>query len=209
MQNDKIPGIKAYYDAAAEQWADKWYEEGLMLPLLKQFMGILPESPRILDAGCGAGYESKRLHGLGAEVVGVDFSEVSIKIARERTPECRFEVMDCRELDADVLGAFDGIISIALLVHMQTPELPAVFAGFRRVIKPGGYLFIAFVEGDGYGDKQSLLEVDGVQYNRAFYRHPEERMDAMAAQAGFVHYDEWYQEGEPEGRWQFHVYRAE
>ena len=77
-----IKGIKDYYNVTADIWAEDWYPNETMLPLLKKFISLFPQNPQILDAGCGAGYESMRLFNLGAEMVGIDISEKSIEIAR-------------------------------------------------------------------------------------------------------------------------------
>ena len=85
-----MKGVKEFYDRTAADWADKWYADEAMLPLLRKFMAYLPEKPRVLDLCCGAGYESRRMAGLGAEVVGIDLSPASIEIACERNPELEF-----------------------------------------------------------------------------------------------------------------------
>ncbi len=103
-----------------------------------------------MDAGCGTGHESMRMAEFGATVTGIDFSEKSIMIARERNPSGSFFVMDCRKIDREIVR-FDGIVSIALLVHIEESDIPLVLEGFRDVIKPQGYLLIAFVEGEGLG----------------------------------------------------------
>jgi SAM-dependent methyltransferase len=62
---------KRFYDLNAEQTAREWYAQDVLMPTLRDFCSLLPDPPRVLDLGCGAGYESKRLASLGARVVGV------------------------------------------------------------------------------------------------------------------------------------------
>ncbi len=73
-----------YYDDSAELLANNWYESDELLPNLKRFLSYLPKLPKVLDLCCGAGYESMRIHKLGAEVVGADLSEGELKIVREK-----------------------------------------------------------------------------------------------------------------------------
>lgn len=202
-----MKGVKDFYNTTANEWADKWYSDETMLPLLKKFVSLFSNKPRILDAGCGAGYESMRLEKLGAEVVGVDFSEESIRIARIKTPNCRFELMDCTQLDNSI-GVFDGITAIALIVHIENCDLHIVFDNFKRAIKDIGYFFIAFVEGDGFSEKRSYVEINGENYNRAFYLHQTKRIIEVAQKAGFRYYDEWFLD-EPLGQWKYLVFQAE
>ena len=50
-------------------------------PVLWQFAGDVV-GLTVLDAGCGTGYLSRKLHDQGARITGVDFSERMIEIAR-------------------------------------------------------------------------------------------------------------------------------
>ena len=204
--SDKIKDVKQYYDVTAGEWAQQWYANEMMLPFLQKFISLLPDKPRVLDAGCGAGYESMRLFRLGADVVGVDISEKSIEIARSKNPDCRFEIINCKMLDKK-LGTFDGIVSIALIVHIEGDDLQLIFDNFKRVIKSAGFLFVAFVEGDGFCEKRSFIEIDGEKYNRSFYLHKPERIIETAKVAGFKYYEEWFLE-KPLGEWKFLVFRA-
>jgi len=63
--------IQEYYNDISEEFAKDWYENDSMLPVLKEFISLLPSAPKILDMGCGAGYESMRLKHLGADVTGI------------------------------------------------------------------------------------------------------------------------------------------
>jgi len=202
-----MKGIKDFYNKTAAQWAEEWYSNEILLPLLKRFICLLPAEPRVLDAGCGAGYESMRLFSLGAEVVGIDISEESIRIAKAKNPDCRFEVMNCMQIE-DSIGVFDGIAAIALLVHIKDNKLPTVFAGFNKALKPEGYLFTAFAEGNGLSEKRSFVEVDGEKYNRAFYLHQPKTIKETAHNYGFEYSDEWFLD-EPIGEWKYLVFKAE
>jgi len=204
--SENIKGVKDFYNKTASEWADKWYQDETMLPLLKKFVELFEIKPRILDAGCGTGYESMRLANLGAEVVGIDISEESINISRMKNPNCHFEVVDCKCLDTR-LGVFDGIVALALIVHLEDCDIKTVFENFKNVLKPQGLVFIAFVEGDGYNEKRSLVEIDGEKYNRAFYLHKPDRIIELAQESGLKYYDEWFLD-EPMGQWKYLVFQA-
>ena len=202
---DKIKGIKEYYNDTANEWANKWYTDETMLPLLKKFISLYKTKPKILDAGCGAGYESMRLYNLGVEVVGIDISEESINIAKNNNPNCKFELLNCLELN-ESLGSFDGIMAIALIVHIENKNLNIVFKNFKKIIKINGYVFIAFVEGIGFSEKRSYLEINGEKYNRSFYLHPINEIIEIANIFGFKYVDEWFLE-ENIGDWKFIVFQ--
>ena len=175
--------IQEFYNDIAEEFAEGWYENDSLLPVLKQFVSLLPLSPKILDLGCGAGYESMRLKILGADVTGIDYSEEPIKIARQKNPDCRFEIMDFREMDASI-GCFDGIVAIASFIHIPDDELILVFQNIRRVLKESGYVLIAVIEGQGLSDERSFIEHNGKQYKRYFYLHDKDNLTNAARSAG-------------------------
>jgi len=193
-----------YYDATANDTADNWYSNEMMLPFLKRFVGLFNAQPRILDAGCGTGCESMRLANLGAEVVGIDISEESIKIARTKNPNCRFELMNLKQ-SYDSIGVFDGIVSLGVVLHFEDCDLKLIFDNFYKSLKPEEFLFLAFVGGDGFCERRSYLEVNDIKYNRAVYLHQPEQIIKTAQKSGFKYYDEWFL-GEPLGQWKFLVF---
>ena len=184
--NDSVE-IQEFYNDISEEFAKDWYENDSLLPVLGQFVSLLPSSPKILDLGCGAGYESMRLRQLGAEVVGIDYSEEPIRIARLKNPDCRFEIMDFREIDA-TLGCFDGIVAIASLIHIADDELSLVFQNMKKVLKMSGYVLIAIVEGQGLSEERSFIEHNGKQYKRYFYLHDIDSLSNAARNAGLEYY---------------------
>lgn len=123
--------------------------EGFNPNLLSSFnycykiLGENCKNKKILDYGCGNGIHSISLAKMGAEkVVGIDLSEPSLKIARERAKRERagdkteFFVMDCEKMEFpansfDII--FDGGTFSSIDLNRAYPEL-------KRVLKPGGFL---------------------------------------------------------------------
>jgi len=159
---------KLFYDLTAKKTADEWYENDILMPSIKEFLSLLPENPRILDLGCGPGHETKRLATLGADVIGIDYSSECIRIAKERCPECKFEVMDFCNLD-DSLGQFDGIFASGSLIHLNLDELPDVTRRISNILKQNGFFLMIIQDGEGINEKYSNLEVDGKILRRPVY----------------------------------------
>ncbi|WP_321430368.1 class I SAM-dependent methyltransferase [uncultured Methanolobus sp.] len=166
MEND----IKMFYDLMAEKTADEWYSEDILKPTINDFISLLPPNPHVLDLGCGPGHESMRLDQAGAKVTGIDFSEKCINIARQRCPQCKFDVKDFRILD-EAYGKFEGVFACASLIHISPTELGEVLRNIKKVLVDGGYVAIVIVEGEGINGKYSILEVEGRKLNRAFYQY--------------------------------------
>jgi ubiquinone/menaquinone biosynthesis C-methylase UbiE len=105
----------------------------------------LPESGRILDAGCGTGEASSRLAAMfpGAEVLGVDIQESSLELARSRygqlAPRLSFENRSIYEL-----GVPDDTFDLVVNRHVihSIPFAERVLAELVRVTKPGGRLHL-------------------------------------------------------------------
>ena len=85
---------------------------------------------RVLDVGCGEGFESLRFAGGGREVVGVDYSyeasEAARRTAREAAagsggPSFSVAQMDTRALGL-ASGTFDAVCSSHLIEHFSDPS---------------------------------------------------------------------------------------
>ena len=179
---------KLFYNLTAEKTADEWYENFVLMPSIEEFVALLQEKPRVLDLGCGGGYESMRLTKVGAQVLGVDFSEESIRIAKDRCPEAQFELMDFRQLDGAKLGKFDGIFACASLIHISPQELPGLFEQIHGVLNENGYVIVMVREGQGVWERYP--EVDGQKFRRILYLYSKDTLSAAAA--GFIYAKQGY-----------------
>lgn len=170
-----MKNTKDFYNKTASEWADKWYADESLIPYIKEFFNYLPRKPRILDLCCGAGYESMRMKKLGADVVGLDFSKESIKIANERNSGISFVVEDMLN-DYSYLGKFDGCVVIAGLVHIPNEKLSKAFEKIDNVLNDNGFLFIVVKEGTDKDEKSSYTTIEGEKYDRDFYLHTLEEL---------------------------------
>ncbi|GBO53852.1 3-demethylubiquinone-9 3-methyltransferase [Pseudanabaena sp. lw0831] len=106
---------------------------------------------RILDAGCGSGVSTEYLVHLNpdAHVVGIDLSEGTLAVAKERCKRSgatRVEFHHLSLFDADQLeGEFDLINSVGVLHHTSDP-IRGIQA-LANKLAPGGLLHI-FVYGE-------------------------------------------------------------
>jgi SAM-dependent methyltransferase len=105
------------------------------------------ESPDILIAGCGSGYQAAitALRNPGARILALDLSRTSLAYAMRRCRELRIGHVRFRQADILRLGAlperFDLIECAGVLHHLRDP-----LAGWRvleSLLKPGGVMKVA------------------------------------------------------------------
>jgi len=100
---------------------------------------------RVLDVGCGNGYVLSRYAKEGAEVYGVDLTQVGIDLCRRRFElggiKGNFTVGSAEDLPYPS-DAFDVVCSMGVLHH--TPDTEKAVAEIYRVLRPGGRLIVMF-----------------------------------------------------------------
>jgi SAM-dependent methyltransferase len=118
------------------------YFIGVRLDLLQARVSGAPA--RILDFGCGIGATEVLLRERfpGARLSAIDSSPKSIEAARaQAVPGAEYFVSESERLPfAD--GAFDLVYSNGTFHHIDHGAHAALFAELRRVLRPGGDLFV-------------------------------------------------------------------
>jgi 2-polyprenyl-3-methyl-5-hydroxy-6-metoxy-1,4-benzoquinol methylase len=127
MPDFNEPNLEARraWDTNARFWDERMGEGNdffnlLVWPAVERLLR-LSKGGRLLDIACGNGVTSRRLAAMGASVVGIDFSETLIEIARKRHsgPEIDYRVVDATDHEALLaLGeeAFEGALCNDLFV---------------------------------------------------------------------------------------------
>jgi ubiquinone/menaquinone biosynthesis C-methylase UbiE len=122
------PGMRAYYQARAEEYDQWWEGTGLHAARerpgwhaeVARLIAVLRALParRTLDVGCGTGFLTRHLPG---EVTGLDQSAAMLDVARERAPHACFVEGDALELPFED-GAFERIFTAHLYGHLLDGE---------------------------------------------------------------------------------------
>jgi len=99
---------------------------------------IQPED-KLLDVACGPGYVGAYALEKGAEVTGVDFSNVMIQEAKIVHPGINFHVMDAEKLQFSD-ASFDIVLINFGIPHFANPE-QAIEEAFRVLKSHGKFLF--------------------------------------------------------------------
>lgn len=152
---DSYIAIKDIYNQIAEAYAKRYGYSLFLLRNAKKFSSKLPSGGRVLDLGCGSGRALKLFTEKGFTVVGIDFSEAMLRLAKKLVLGASLKKMDIRQLEFPD-ASFDGIWSCFSLLHIPKRDIGAVLSGLRRVLKPGGVLFVAVSLGneeEGFEDE--------------------------------------------------------
>ena len=138
--------------ATSEFWDSLWRDKhaaDLVRPLSRRgsfvtntTIEFLPPGAAILEGGCGTGLHARHLSELGYEVTSLDWAVETIHWLAENIPTIKPVLGDIRRMpfkDAE----FDGYWSLGVIEHFFE-GYGEVHDEMRRVIKPGGYLFLTF-----------------------------------------------------------------
>lgn len=161
--------LRDTYDRIAGDWArdhagDTWWRE-----CTARFASMLPNGARVLDAGCGPGQKARFFEDRGAHVLGIDFSEKLLEIARQASPASEFRLLDLRHIST-LIEQFDGVFAQASLLHIPKADAFPVIEGLVARLVTGGLLYIAVKAlRPGSREEEIVTEHDyGYDYERFF-----------------------------------------
>ncbi len=148
MNDDfSVEDVARYWDANAGAWAEQVRRgadvarEWLNNPAFLTFVGDL-HGQRVLDAGCGEGYNTRILARRGARMTGVDLSERMIALARdeERREPLGIDYACASYTDLAMFtdASFDAVVSFMSL--MDGPRFDLAVHELFRALRPGGML---------------------------------------------------------------------
>lgn len=157
---------KDFYEKRYEQggYMDEWPQE--KLDRVREIVrGLpLPERGDALDFGCGNGVFTEILREAlpNWTVYGADISEVAVRNAQQRYPQCKFFVSD---LDNPTQQKFDFVFSHHVLEHVF--DIRKTIAEIRFLIKPGGSTMHVFPCGNEGSFEYNIcqLRTDGINPN--------------------------------------------
>ncbi|MBL9030074.1 MAG: class I SAM-dependent methyltransferase [Phycisphaerae bacterium] len=185
MPDQPVPEF-GWKSAAPECTAD------FVIPALRDLGGdLIRPGARVLDVGCGNGFNAGQYLAWGCRVTGIDASDVGVRIAAQTYPAGRFVSM---LIEDDVLPAlgeppFDLVNSTEVVEHLYDPIAWARCC--FNALRPGGRLLVS-TPYHGFLKNLAISLVDG--WDKHFEAHKvgghikffsPRTLGAILTQAGF------------------------
>jgi SAM-dependent methyltransferase len=183
-----LAAVRTSYDTVADAYLARVPTPADLDPLSRSTLSAFAEFVRaadrgpVADVGCGPGLVTGHLAGLGVRVLGVDLSPRMVGLARRGFPDLDFAVGSMTALPvAD--GRLGGVLAHYATHHTPPDELPVVYAEFRRVLAPGGWLMLSGHVGD---DEHTwpTRAYGGLPVSYESFLLPAERIAALLERAG-------------------------
>src|SRR3990167_1954181 len=161
--------LKSTYNRIAKDYKKDHLDENWWIEGIDKYLSFFKPHASILDVGCGFGKISKYLVKKGFDVTGVDFSENMIELSKEQVPTGNFFVKDIKH-PLNFKNTFDGVIAIAVLLHIPKNEVTGVLKNITAPLKSKGYFYATVKEiRRGDRDEETVKENDyGYDYERFF-----------------------------------------
>lgn len=137
-----LPVIGAFEPGNYERPTTQWSEENALSVLIRNFPELIPAilrpGCRVLDYGCGDGFQSVAFARAGATaVLGVDLSEQRLQHGRRMAAD-----LPCVQFATKPSGQYDVVVALNSFEHFPDPD--ANLAELAQALAPGGQIFISF-----------------------------------------------------------------
>ena len=155
--------LKHYLNNSAE--LTKQYESAKVADLHNKLLTCFKKGSNLLEIGCGSGRDAIFMLGQGYNITGIDGAQKMIDMAMTYHPELEGYLL-LKELPFGLTfenSSFDGVYSIAVLMHFVLSDIKLIINKIHSIIKPEGcFLFSVPLERidldeSGYDSKGRLF----------------------------------------------------
>ncbi len=116
---------------------------------------------KVLDIGCGGGLLCEPLSKLGANITGIDASNINIKVAKLHAKKMNLDIkyIHCPPENLNIKKKFDVILNMEVIEHVS--NVNQFIQTSSRLIKKDGIMFVATINKNL---KSFLFGIVGAEY---------------------------------------------
>lgn len=192
MSDPKITETIATYDAIAHDYAQARSDRRVVGDAAARFVACVPAGGTVLDVGCGPGFDTAVLNTHHLHAIGLDLSLGMLQAGRTTLGlDVAVAQADMRRLPIGT-ASVDGIWALASLLHLPATAVAPTLLEFRRVLRPGGALYLSVKQRESHG-RGAEWTPNAYGHNRSRYFRfwtPTE-LDAALTDARFTVRERW------------------
>jgi SAM-dependent methyltransferase len=138
--------------------------------LLERLGRPLTSFEAILDWGSGAGRLARYLSKLTPHVTGIDIDPDNIRACQQSIPQARFQAIDLLPPTPFQEGAFDLVLGLSVMTHLDESTQNLWLAELKRITRPNGIVLLSIqglVQMSLYkapGNFQVAIQRQGIYY---------------------------------------------
>ena len=119
---------------------------------------------QVLDVGCGGGILADAMARRGADVLGIDLADKSLKVAQlhaleAQTPNVAYRNVAVEQLAVEMPQRFDVVTCMEMIEHV--PEPASIVRACSQLVKPGGMVFFSTINRNPWS---FALAIVGAEY---------------------------------------------
>ena len=162
------PSEKEKFNKIAEEWWDpngKFAPLHIINPLRSNYVSekVDLKNKNVIDVACGGGLLVEALHNFGANVTGIDISDVAINTAKIHAKKTNCEVTyingEAEELLPEKKEEFDVVTCLEAIEHVPDPQ--QLVKTCSDLCKPGGTIVFSTINRN---PKSFLFAIIGAEY---------------------------------------------
>ena len=119
---------------------------------------------QVLDVGCGGGILADAMARRGADVLGIDLADKSLKVAQlhaleAQTPNVAYRNVAVEQLAVEMPQRFDVVTCMEMIEHVPDPA--SIVRACSQLVKPGGMVFFSTINRNPWA---FALAIVGAEY---------------------------------------------
>ena len=158
FENNEVQSLENKYSKKVNNIYDKFYTsryDAIYLNKnrnnfeIKEIKNISNDESKILDIGCGTGYNVNKLHNQNYDIIGLDSSEHMIAVAKKKYPDAEFIHGNMLKSNLFDFNSFDVITCLGRTIY-EIKDKETFIENCYNILEDNGYFIINLIDKDKY-----------------------------------------------------------